>query len=283
MFGPKPAEGWDVKSVETMIVAILDTMFEPGRDWIDFVRNVYKGFPFHGTGGDPTPMLATGGSQVGTVHPIWYLSLARLLAQSVESVAGFTSSLDGNPVTSTMFLNQGLVTIESGLTDGRVSDLGSVTIGLLDIPPVTGRAVAGGPNYMHVQFVDLLRWSRNIKVTDVMIRQNGAVGDLLAPSTVSSLKLRRLELNYFGARRVYLAMLEALLLLECEGELGPGGGLGFDQGPVSFPGERPPLPDSPDMSVLLGSSPLGTVASRARDGDEVVVERPVRRTRHSKG
>ena len=114
---------------------------------------------------------------------------------------------------------------------------------------------------MHVSLSDLMRWNQSVKMTDTMIRQG--IGKTLVPPTVTRLSVLRNDLSYFGARRVYLAMFEAILLLEGEGPLGPGGGLGFE-GPTSFPGERAPLGGTvTDFSALFTTSAL-------RDEDEPI-------------
>ena len=161
-----------------------------------------------------------------------------------------------------MFLGQELVTIDSGLTGkGPVLDLADVRVRLFDAPPITGRATVGGPNYMHVSLSDLMRWNQSVKMTDTMIRQG--VGKTLVPPTVTRLSVLRNDLSYFGARRVYLAMFEAILLLEGEGADGPGGGLGME-GPTSFPGERAPLGGTvTDFSAFFATS-------ASRDEDEPV-------------
>ena len=183
-----------------------------------------------------------------------------------------------------MFHNQGLVTIVSGLTnEGRVMDLGSVIIGLLDIPPISGRATEGGPNFMHVSLIGLVRWVHNIKMVDVMMRQGGAAVGMLFPNPVTSLKQSRRDFSYFGARRVYLAMFEAILILEAEGPHVNNGGLG-DAVPVSFPDDRPALGgrSTDSFSTLFGASAsvaasVSVATSVASDKGEPVRKRTRRR------
>ena len=273
-FGTRPHGGWDTFFVEQVIIRFLEHMFAPAGEWIAWLRTLMKDYPFHTIGADGTKAMESlrrGAMDVGSTNLEWYtryVSLARLLEQGIEAIAGFVapSSLEDNPpvVSATMFYDQGLVTIESGLVNARVPDLGNVVVGILDVPPISGR---GSPShYMHVSLVDLFEWSRRIDDMDICIRCGG--GDVFAPIPLTNLTTRRMDRSCFGARRICFALLETILLLEAEGELGPGGGLGFDH-PVALPTPREALAKREDAGIaLLASSFVGAFVA-TDDGKSV--------------
>ena len=246
VYGEKPADGWAIDDIELLLHTLLDCIFAPGPDWIDWLRTTMKDYPFHTPDGQNTVALQTGAMSVGSQGLEWYeryVSLYRLMAQGIEGIAGFpppSDIEDSFPITPWMFYEQGLVKVVSGLSGGKAAHLGDVVLGILDVPPISGRGDAS--NYMHVSLVDLYRWSGNVRGIDPVIRMRG---DGYVSGTVcrSLAERRATSLSYHGARRVYFALLETILLLEQEGNLGFGGGLD-SRYTVRFPDAREPLPPS---------------------------------------
>ena len=266
-FGTKPAAGWTAEQVSHVVTYYLGDLFEAAPDWIVWVRQCIRQYPFHTVAGEQrTTALVRGQSAVGGTNDEWwrqYFSLGRILLQACDSIAGFDSPADlgeGKIISVDMFVEQGLVKIVSGLVDGHAVDLGRVVVSILDMPPLSGRGDAS--HCMRVSLVGFLAWTRAAHGTDLAIR-NGA-GEFLSPVPWGTLAMKRSELNCHGARRVCLALLETILLLEAEGPDGPGGGLGYDR-PVAFPGARPSL-----AATISSLDPgLAAAASRtARNGDE---------------
>ena len=266
-FGEKPAAGWTADQVNYVVTYYLGELFDAGPDWISWVREIIRNYPFHTVAGqERTVALVQGQSAVGGTNDEWwrqYFSLGRILLQAYDSIAGFEAAADigeGKIVSVDMFMEQGLVKVVSGLVDGHAIDLGRVVVSILDLPPLSGRGDES--HCMRVSLVSFLAWTRATHGTDLAIRNGG--GEFLSPVPWGNLAMKRSELNYCGARRVYLALLETVLLLEAEGPNGPGGGLGYDR-PIAFPGDRVSL----GATVASFRPGLAAVAARAfRNGDE---------------